>query len=75
MGVPQDVSLVSLDAPENTYDDALQVFTHVAQDQLGLGRSALDAVLAQLDAPGSITKASLPTTLVLGETTRLLKTA
>ncbi|MFC8733818.1 substrate-binding domain-containing protein [Luteimicrobium sp. NPDC057192] len=67
--VPEDVSIVSLDAPDHTYDDAVQSFTHVAQDEHGLGRAALDAVLAQLAAPGSVAKTVLPTTLVVGETT------
>jgi DNA-binding LacI/PurR family transcriptional regulator len=69
MRVPQDVSIVSLDSPDNVYDDALQVFTHVAQDEHGLGRAALAGVLEQLTAPGSIVKSVLPTTLVAGETT------
>jgi len=68
--VPQDVSIVSLDSPDNAYDDAAQVFTHVAQDEHGLGRAALEAVLAQLSERGAIVKSVLPTTLVEGETTR-----
>jgi len=71
--VPEDVSIVSLDAPDHTYDDALQVFTHVAQDEQGLGRAALDAILEQLSSPGSVAKRVLPTTLVLGETTAAVK--
>jgi DNA-binding LacI/PurR family transcriptional regulator len=67
--VPQDVSIVSLDSPDNTYDDALQHFTHVAQDEAGLGRATLAGVLAQIAEPGSIVKSVLETTLVIGETT------
>ena len=70
MRVPQDVSIVSLDSPDNAYDDAAQVFTHVSQDEPGLGRAALSGVLAQLAARGSIVKSVLPTTLVVGETTQ-----
>lgn len=69
MRVPQDVSIVSLDSPDNAYDDALQAFTHVAQDERGLGRAALSGVLEQLASPGSIVKSVLPTALVVGETT------
>jgi DNA-binding LacI/PurR family transcriptional regulator len=72
MRVPQDVSIVSLDSPDNAYDDAAQVFTHVAQDERGLGREALAGVLAQLAERGSIVKTVLPTTLVEGETTARL---
>ncbi|MDM7830086.1 GntR family transcriptional regulator [Cellulomonas edaphi] len=72
MRVPQDVSIVSLDSPDNAYDDALQAFTHVAQDEHGLGQAALDGILAQIATPGSVVKSNLATTLVLGETTRPL---
>jgi DNA-binding LacI/PurR family transcriptional regulator len=74
--VPDDVSIVSLDSPDNAYDDALQAFTHVAQDEHGLGRAALAGVMAQLTERGAIVKSVLPTTLVAGETTaRLVGTA
>ena len=72
MRVPGDVSIVSLDSPDNAYDDALQAFTHVAQDEHGLGRAALAGVLAQLAERGTIVKSVLPTTLVVGETTAAL---
>lgn len=67
--VPQDVSIVSLDSPDNTYDDALQHFTHVAQDEDGMGRATLNGVMAQIAERGAIVKSVLPTTLVIGETT------
>jgi len=67
--VPDDVSIVSLDSPDNAYDDALQPFTHVAQDENGMGRATLDGVMAQIAERGKIVKAVLPTTLVVGETT------
>lgn len=67
--VPQDVSVVSFDAPEHVFDDEVRRFTHIDQHERALGQATLESVLAQLSEHGRVVKQVLPTELVVGETT------
>jgi DNA-binding LacI/PurR family transcriptional regulator len=67
--VPQDVSVVSFDAPQHVFDDEVRRFTHIDQHEHDLGRATLDSVLAQVAERGRVTKQVLATELVVGDTT------
>lgn len=68
--VPGDVSIVCFDHPMLPFDLSAFRFTHARQDQVGLGRSAVEQSLAQIDTPDRVDKVALETTLVTGESTR-----
>ncbi|WP_166426820.1 GntR family transcriptional regulator [Labedella populi] len=69
LSIPDDVSVVCFDHPDAAFDASLFRFTHVRQQQSAIGERAIDAVRAQIAAPGSIEKVLLPTELVLGAST------
>ncbi|GAB3399812.1 GntR family transcriptional regulator [Schumannella luteola] len=69
MSVPGDVSVVCFDHPAAAFDRELFRFTHVEQDQYGLGSRALEQVRAQIADRGSIGRVVLPTRLVEGAST------
>ena len=68
--VPEDVSVVCFDHPDSFYNHGFFRFTHIAQDQSGMGAAAVGCVLAQLTTPGTISKIALPTRLIEGQSTR-----
>jgi DNA-binding LacI/PurR family transcriptional regulator len=69
LSIPADISVVCFDHPDAAFDAGLFRFTHVRQQQSAIGERAIDAVRAQIAAPGSIEKVLLPTELVLGAST------
>ena len=58
------------DHPTGVFDRAQFRFTHIRQDQAGMGEAALGLVLRQIGAPGAVEKITLGTTLVVGDSTR-----
>lgn len=64
--VPGDVSIVCFDHPDAVFDRGLFRFTHVAQDQYGMGAHAMRQVRAQIADRDAIRKDVLPTTVVPG---------
>ncbi len=69
LSIPGDISVVCFDHPDAAFDTGLFRFTHVRQQQTAIGERAIEAVRAQIAAPGSIEKVLLPTELVLGAST------
>ncbi len=69
--VPDDVSIICFDHPVAFPDRGLFRFTHIAQDQLGLGRRAVQQVLAQIRDRNGIEKTVVPSSLVPGQSTRV----
>lgn len=67
--VPEDVSIVCFDHPDTFYDAALYRFTHIQQNQAKMGAEAVALALAQIDKPNAIRKVTLPTDLVIGQST------
>lgn len=71
--IPRHRSVVCFDHPDLFFDTAAFRFTHVRQDQDALGRRAVEQALVQIADPGAISKHTLPTTLVPGDSTRKLR--
>lgn len=69
LSVPGDVSIVCFDHPAADFDTSLFRFTHVRQDQHGMGRAALEQLTAQIADRSDIRRTVLPTTLVPGAST------
>jgi DNA-binding LacI/PurR family transcriptional regulator len=69
LSIPADISVVCFDHPDAAFDAGLFRFTHVRQQQTAIGERAIDAVRAQIAAPGSIERVLLPTELVEGAST------
>jgi DNA-binding LacI/PurR family transcriptional regulator len=67
--VPEDVSIVCFDHPDATFDRRLFRFTHIAQDQPGVGRQAVAQVLRQARGEGGSRKILVPAQLVVGAST------
>jgi DNA-binding LacI/PurR family transcriptional regulator len=72
--VPEDVSIVCFDHPDNFYDPAYFRFTHIQQNQAQMGVEAVERVLEQLRKPSTIRKIALPTKLVEGQSTTARRT-
>ena len=68
--IPTDLAVVCFDHPTGFYDRAQFRFTHIRQDQAGMGEAALGLVLRQVGQPGAVEKVTLGTTLVVGDSTR-----
>ncbi len=64
--IPDDVSVVCFDHPDATFDRELFRFTHIAQDQPGLGRRAVEQVLRQMRGESGAQKILVASRLVLG---------
>lgn len=69
LSIPDDISVVCFDHPDAAFDAGLFRFTHVRQQQTAIGERAIEAVRAQIAAPGSIERVLLPTELVEGAST------
>ncbi|MBF4589411.1 GntR family transcriptional regulator [Curtobacterium sp. VKM Ac-1395] len=67
--VPDDVSIVCFDHPDATFDRRLFRFTHIAQDQPGVGRQAVAQVLRQARGESGSRKILVPAQLVDGLST------
>ncbi|OII37524.1 hypothetical protein BIU98_15595 [Curtobacterium sp. MMLR14_010] len=67
--VPDDVSIVCFDHPDATFDRRLFRFTHIAQDQPGVGRQAVAQVLRQARGESDSRKILVPAQLVDGLST------
>jgi DNA-binding LacI/PurR family transcriptional regulator len=67
--VPGDLSIACFDHPDAFYDRELFRFTHVRQDQEGMGREAVNIALDLLKGSRRVAKAALPTRLVVGQST------
>lgn len=64
--VPDDASIVCFDHPDATFDGRLFRFTHIAQDQPGVGRQAVAQVLRQARGESGSRKILVPAQLVVG---------
>lgn len=71
--VPDDLSIVCFDHPDAFYDRAQYRFTHIRQDQEGMGEAAVDVALGLVEDPRAMRKIALPTELVIGQSTRVLE--
>lgn len=74
LGIPDDVSIVCFDHPDAFFDRGLFRYSHVAQDQEGMGARAASQVLLQIVDRDAIDKSVLDTRLVPGQSTRRLTT-
>lgn len=72
--VPEEVSIVCFDHPDTFYDAAYFRFTHIQQNQARMGAEAVELVLEQLLKPNTIRKVTLPTELIAGQSTTVLRT-
>ena len=72
--VPEDVSMVCFDHPDNFYDPAHFRFTHIQQDQARMGAEAVERALEQLRKPNAIRKVTLPMELIEGQSTATRRT-
>lgn len=70
LDVPGDLSIVCFDHPEAESDKGLFRFTHVRQDQRGMGRTAVRTLLTLLEQPDDIQIVELPTSIVEGDSVR-----
>jgi len=68
--VPEDLSIVCFDHPDAFYDRAQYRFTHIRQDQEGMGEAAVDLSLSLIRDPTSMRKIALATELIVGQSTR-----
>lgn len=66
--VPEDLSVVSFDAPAN-FSDATVPLTHVDQDQWAIGEHVFALLQQQLREPGTIAQDTVPVRMVDGEST------
>lgn len=64
--VPDDAAIVCFDHPDATFDGRLFRFTHIAQDQPGVGRQAVAQVLRQARGESGSRKILVPAQLVVG---------
>lgn len=71
--IPEDLSIVCFDHPEAFYDRAQYRFTHIRQDQEGMGEAAVDVALSLIRDPRAMRKIALPTELVIGQSTAPLQ--
>jgi DNA-binding LacI/PurR family transcriptional regulator len=67
--IPDDVSIVCFDHPDATFDHDLFRFTHIAQDQPGLGRRAVEQLVAQVGGESGVRKVVVSSQLVAGAST------
>ncbi|MCK6066188.1 MULTISPECIES: GntR family transcriptional regulator [Microbacterium] len=67
--IPDDLSIVCFDHPDAFYDPGRYRFTHIRQDQEGMGDAAVDLTLALIRDPREVRKVTLSTELVIGEST------
>ncbi|WP_425839194.1 GntR family transcriptional regulator [Microbacterium sp. PA5] len=67
--IPGDLSIVCFDHPDAFYDPLHYRFTHIRQDQEGMGEAAVDLALDLIRQPRAVRKVALPTALVVGEST------
>lgn len=67
--IPEDVSVVCFDHPDATFDRRLFRFTHIAQDQPGVGRRAVEQLLRQVRGEAGSRKILVPAQLVPGAST------
>lgn len=72
--IPDDISVVCFDHPDAFFDRGIFRYTHIAQDQSGMGARAAAQVLAQIADRNGIDKSVLDTRLVPGQSTRRLVT-
>ncbi|WP_186317817.1 GntR family transcriptional regulator [Curtobacterium sp. 9128] len=73
--VPEDVSIVCFDHPDATFDRRLFRFTHIAQDQPGVGRRAVEQLLRQARGEDGSRKILVPAQLVDGASTGAVASA
>ncbi|ACQ82220.1 transcriptional regulator, GntR family with LacI sensor [Beutenbergia cavernae DSM 12333] len=66
--VPDELSIICFDAPPE-FADAAMPFTHVEQDQHGIGTHALELVTAQLRERGVVAQDTIPVRIVEGRST------
>jgi DNA-binding LacI/PurR family transcriptional regulator len=69
LDVPGDVSIACFDHPALAFDPSAFRFTHVRQDQHGMGRAAIEQLEQQLRDRSAVRRTVLPTELVLGDST------
>lgn len=67
--IPEDVSVVCFDHPDATFDRQLFRFTHIAQDQPGVGRRAVEQAVRQARGESGSRKILVPAELVTGAST------
>lgn len=66
--VPEDLSIVSFDAPAN-FSDAAVPLTHVEQDQWAIGEHVFALLQRQLREPGTVAQDTVPVRVVDGGST------
>lgn len=70
LDVPADVSIISFDQPDAFHSASGFRFTHVAQDQVLMGREAIRLIHDQIEQPGMMDQVVLPVTLEEDGSTR-----
>ncbi|GAA3636151.1 GntR family transcriptional regulator [Microlunatus ginsengisoli] len=68
--VPDDLSIVCFDHPDDFYDTSQFRFTHIRQDQERMGREAVDLANQLMRQPNEVHKVGLPVELIIGASTR-----
>lgn len=65
--IPEDLSIVCFDHPDMFYDRSHYRFTHIRQDQEGMGEAAVELALNLIRDPLAVRKIALPTELIVGQ--------
>lgn len=68
--MPEDLSIVCFDHPDNYFDQTAFRFTHINQQQYTLGKECITQMLHLINNPASIAKVNLIGELVVGDSTR-----
>ncbi|WP_152396618.1 GntR family transcriptional regulator [Paenibacillus guangzhouensis] len=68
--VPEDLSVVCFDHPDNYYNQAGFRFTHIQQPQHRLGEECITQIMQLINNPASVAKVNLVGELVVGYSTR-----
>lgn len=67
--IPEELSILCFDHPDAFYDRTHYRFTHIRQDQEGMGEAAVEVALGLIRDPRAVRKIALPTELVIGQST------
>lgn len=71
--VPNDISIVCFDHPDNYFDRTSFYFTHIDQKQYKLGSYCIQQLLQQIQSPTSVVKETLSGKLIIGNSTKELQ--
>ncbi|PZG35584.1 GntR family transcriptional regulator [Listeria ivanovii] len=71
--IPEDLSVVCFDHPDNFFDASAFRFTHIKQAQYKIGVKAVDMLLKQINQPDAFKKEMLPPLLVEGDSVKAHK--